>query len=103
MSVDPAWLLEGPLGLLRFTHSRTSSLLTLVRQGPQPGRWIRAVPWGPHVGPPSGSALIQLRKAKHLDSAPQEKWMKANSTNPREGAHQVGGAGRTPAMPLMRA
>ena len=100
MSVDLAWLLEGPLGLLRFTKGRTSSLLTLVRQGPLPGRWIRAVPWGPHVGPPSVSAPIQLRKAKHLDSAPKEKWIKANSTSPREGAHQVGGAGRTPAMPL---
>ena len=102
MSVDLAWLLEGPLGLLRFTKGRTSSLLTLVRQGPLPGRWIRAVPWGPHVGPPSVSAPIQLRKAKHLDSAPKEKWMKENSTSPREGAHPESPRAAQPAAWLLQ-
>ena len=73
MSVDLAWLLEGPLRLLRFTNGRTSSLLTLVRQVPLPGQWIRAVPWGPHVGPPSISAPIQLRKAQASGFCPQRE------------------------------
>lgn len=73
MFVDPAWLLEGPLRLLRFTNGKTQFPADPREAGAPAWSWIRAVPWGPHVGPSSVSAPIQLRKAQASGFCPQRE------------------------------